>query len=434
MKTIILIYPKVQYEENYPCTWIPYSSLAISESIDSEKYNVIVIDLNYTSIEEYTIIVEKYKNQILTLAFSIMTGGGQIKSALTCCGIAKKLDKKINICFGGPHVNILAEQTIENNNIDDVIVGPGQKAFPIYIDYLEGKCIAEDVPGLISKRENRKLYGKENLLCAEDMIGYDFANFNLKSYIKSDTTIASRILNYISAQGCIYNCRFCYETYYKHKYFGIPVDKVKEDFLYLVNEYNINGIKISDADFFINMDRAKEIMRYLKKLNLKWAASIHPRDIWNNKEILKEIYDTGGTRILMGMESANDYVLKNIVRKNICRTQLWEIAKNVSDNNLIGSYTFIVGFPGETTEQQLETLDFVEKLWGLNPQPETKIHLYLPYPGTSLFKEACALGYNPPNTLEEWSDVSYYSSKMPWIDDKICNAVREFTKLRFQDK
>ena len=272
------------------------------------------------------------------------------------------------------------------------------------------------------------------MLCKEDMIGYDFSKIDLTKYIKEDLIIASRTLNYISSQGCVYGCKFCYETCYKNRYFCISDQQVKKDIRYLVEKYNINGLKLSDADFFVNPKRAKELMRFFSNINLKWAASIHPNDILKNADILDEFVESGGTRLLMGIESGNDYVLHSIINKKVTRKQLEKVTRKIADKGIVGSYTFIVGFPGENKKQQLETFDFIKSLWELSPKPETKVHLYFPYPSTVLYNEACKLGFTPPTNLIEWSDVSYYESKMPWIDEEIYNMVNNFTSLRFKEK
>ncbi|MBD5549104.1 MAG: B12-binding domain-containing radical SAM protein [Lachnospiraceae bacterium] len=433
---VILVYPKIHYKDNYPFTWVPYSILSLSKAIKNEKKDVEVVnyDCNVESNEKLIKLIENEQDRIVFIGFSIMTGGGQIEEALSICANVKKINKNIVLCFGGAHVNVLPEETLKNNLIDDVLQGPGQQSIPRYIDYLLEKIDAFEVPGLYSKRNNKILRGSENILTVNAMMGYDFEDIDLSYYIKNDETISSKVINYIGSQGCVYNCAFCYESSYKRKYCSICEEQVKKDISYFFKIYNINGVKFSDADFFTNIERAKKIIKFLSLYNLKWAASAHPNDIKRDKSILEYIASSGCTRILMGIESGNDNVLNKIVHKNVTVSEIWDIAKSIADYGILGSYTFVVGFPGETFTQQLDTFRLIEKLWTLSPRPETKVHLYLPYPGTPLYEDACNRGFCPPQKLEEWSDVSYYETLMPWVEPKILDYVKEYTDLWFKKK
>lgn len=432
---VILVYPKIHYKDDYPFTWVPYSILTLSKAIKKEKKDIEVIkyDCNVENNERLIKLIEKEQNRIIFLGFSIMTGGGQIEEALAICTKVKKINKNIIFCFGGPHVNVLPEETIKNDLVDDVLQGPGQLSISKYIDYLLGNLYAFEVPGLYSKRNNEILRGPMNSLTADAMVGYDFEEIDLSCYLKNDQTISSKVINYIASQGCIFNCAFCYESSYKRKYCTICEDQVQRDISYFLNAYNINGVKFSDADFFTNIDRAKKIIDFMRQNNLRWAASAHPNDFKRDKSILKYIASSGCTRILMGIESGNDDVLNNIVHKNVTVKEIWNIAKSIADYGILGSYTFVVGFPGESLTQQMDTFKLIEKLWTLSPRPETKVHLYLPYPGTPLYEEACARGFCPPQKLEEWSDVSYYETLMPWVEPQILDYVNKYTDLWFKN-
>lgn len=95
----------------------------------------------------------------------------------------------------------------------------------------------------------------------------------------------------------------------------------------------------------------------------------------------------------------------------------------------MGSYTFIVGYPGETEREQNETFEFVQRLWELDVRPETKVHIYLPYPGTALYNEAIERGFVPPDRLEDWSGFDYYKAMTPWTDENLEKRLHEFTSL-----
>jgi radical SAM superfamily enzyme YgiQ (UPF0313 family) len=75
-------------------------------------------------------------------------------------------------------------------------------------------------------------------------------------------------------------------------------------------------------------------------------------------------------------------------------------------------YTFMAGLPGETKEDLQMTMDLIGQLRRENPRAVIwKINDYMPYPGTRLFEDAVHAGFDPPQSLEQWADLTYYRCK-----------------------
>lgn len=429
---VILVYPQIRFEDNYPCSWIPYSILSIASAIKKNRPNieVVVFDENRNYIDGFNEMLNKTYN-ILCIGYSIMTGGGQIGHALELADFAKKANPSIINVFGGPHVNVLPIQTLNHSLVDIVISGPGQKSFPLLIDAIEGKISYDSVPGLSMYVSGQVVRGPENILDANTLVPYDFQFIDCNDYIRYDSTISNRTINYISSQGCVYKCKFCYETNYKRKYARLPCDRIIQDLQYFVREHGVDGIKFYDADWFINSKKYELLINALTELNLSWAASIHPKDILrainNGEQLLAQLATSNCKRLLMGIESGSNRVLNEVVDKGVTKEEIFFVAEEIAKYGILGSYTFIVGFPGETTSEQEETFDFIRDLWKLNPRPETRVHIYTPYPGTALYEKALSMSFIPPNSLEKWSSFDYYKSNTPWTDDTLEQRVKNFT-------
>jgi len=439
---IVLIYSKIEFEKNYPCSWLPYSLLSIASAVKIEDHSVdiLIFDENKNSdLDSLYKFIREEKDNIVCIGYSIMTGGGQIKNALKISRMVKKIDENIINVFGGPHVNVLPHETLQEPSVDFVLKGLGQKSFPAFVEAKKGGFSFEKVPGLIGKSGDKIITGIENQPTDKHLSSYNFNLINVQSYIQYDGTINDKTINYVASQGCPYSCRFCYETGYQRKYFKQCDDNIKKDIEYLVDNFGVNGIKFYDADWFIDTDRAINIIDCLKLKNLKWAASTHPKDILRGKgRMLEALRNSGCQRLLMGIESGSDRVLRNIIDKRATKAEIWEVAKCIADLDILGSYTFMVGFPGETEVEQQETYQFVEELWKLKPQPETRIHIYTPYPGTSLYEDALQLGFVPPSNLEEWSSFDYYKCTTPWVsadlESYVSNYTRQEEKRRIQNE
>jgi radical SAM superfamily enzyme YgiQ (UPF0313 family) len=254
-------------------------------------------------------------------------------------------------------------------------------------------------------------------------------------YIHQDVTINTKTFGYVSSQGCPYRCRFCYEFgTYKAWWSGFKADTLIHDIQCLRDQYHINGVKFYDADFFVNSNRVNDFCHQIKKeeWSIKWAGSAHPNDILRlykrKPELFNLIKETNCTRILIGMESGCDKILE-LIDKRVTSKQLQEVVQIITDYDIIGSFTFIVGFPGETVSDLQYTLKLIEYIHTLSEHHETRIHIFAPYPGTPLYKMSIKNGFTPIAEFQEWADYNYYQPQTPWLDRDIVNIVREYTKM-----
>lgn len=439
MKDIVLIHPAIDFEENYPCSWIPYSVLSLASRIPLANYRVHIYDEHKMTKEEIMMSVSTYTP--FAVGITIMTGGGQIKRALSFAKYFKNTFPECFVIFGGPHANVLPKQTIENEFIDFVSAGAGQDAFLQLLDALSTNSSVDLIPGIYYKNHDTgNIYIPQKLKATiPHLYSYNFGLINPEEYIRYDSTISARTINYIASQGCPYACKFCYECLYEKKYYTMSVENVHKDIKLLAEKYHATGIKFYDADFFINERRCIQIVETLKEYNLSWAASIHPYDILRAKrngenELLRSIADSNCKRLLMGMESGSNHVLADIINKHVTVEELVEVAKEIGYYGILGSYTFMVGYPDETTYEQEKTFKLIERLWSLNYPIETKVHVYLPYPGTPLYNRAIELGFEPPQKLADWSEFNYYKAMTPWTDEHLEKCAIKYTKMIDKNK
>ncbi|MCZ7601633.1 MAG: B12-binding domain-containing radical SAM protein [Melioribacteraceae bacterium] len=434
---VILVYPKINHEKDYLYHWIPFSLLTIAKPIvESGNAEIIIFDENQSSLDEWDRLLEMYINRTICFGFSIMTGGGQIANALELIRMIKLRDATKLIVVGGPHVNVLPLQTLNHELIDVVLSGPGQNSFPHFIAALLNETNFSNVPGLIMKHNGGRIYGTKNEPRPKELGRYPWELLNICEYIRDDKTISSKTLNYVSSQGCIYKCQFCYELTYQRKYKEIDSYSLLDDIENLISLYGITGVKFYDADWFINLKRAMEFSQGIIKrnINLNWAASINPNDILRARKqysnLLSVLAQSGCTRLLMGVESGSNRILNEVIKKEITKEKIVEVAKEIAKSGILGSYTFIIGFPGETKDEMNMTIDLIKELRELTPQPETRVHLFAPYPGTPLFDIACKHGFNPPTNLEGWSSFDYYDSQTPWTDSSYVDLARRYTLIK----
>lgn len=436
---VILLYPKVDHEKDYVYFWMPFSLLTLAKPLlDEGLADVVLFDGNQANDAAWSDFLDEHLDRAVCIGVSIMTGGGQIGHALDLVRMAKERPGCPPVVFGGPHVNVLGEQTAAHELVDAVLVGPGQNSMPAFVTALTNNTAWEDVPGLISKRRGELVRGPVNPPRTGIMGQYPWHLLDIERYVRDDPTVAPRTLNYISSQGCVYKCQFCYELTYQRKYSAMAADGLVADIDDLARRFGLNGIKFYDADWFVNLKRAAAFCEGVVEggLDIRWAASINPNDILKARRagipLLKLVAASGGSRLLMGVESGNDRVLRDVVKKEVTRAQILDVARDIAEHGVLGSYTFIVGFPGESDAEVDDTYGLIEELRAFDPTPETRVHLFAPYPGTPLYDDAVRAGFESPSTLDGWSHFDYYDSQTPWTSDETVRRARAATQMRLR--
>src|SRR5437016_12693063 len=114
-----------------------------------------------------------------------------------------------------------------------------------------------------------------------------------------------------------------------------------------------------DEDRFnIRRDRAIELSQKFKRLKFQWSCTAR----WHSKyEELKAMADGGARLFIVGFESGDPQILKNI-KKGATVEMAREFMKNCKKVGIKVHGDFIIGLPGETKETINNTIEFAKDL------------------------------------------------------------------------
>jgi radical SAM superfamily enzyme YgiQ (UPF0313 family) len=135
-----------------------------------------------------------------------------------------------------------------------------------------------------------------------------------------------------------------------------------------------------DDTFTANLPRAREIAKKLGPLGLTWSCNSRAN---LDYDTIKSFKDNGLRLFLVGYESGNEQILKNI-KKGVTLDEMRRFTKACHDAGVIIHGTFILGLPVETKETIEESIRFAQELDVFSLQ----VSLAAPYPGTELYEQA----------------------------------------------
>jgi len=287
-----------------------------------------------------------------------VTATSQVMPAFTLARLLKKKNSDLHITMGGSVFTKLIDNLQQNHLIfdlvDSFIVFEGEHALLGLLEQLEGKRDFSKVPNLVYKegdeiRVNQPYYIEDiNALPTPDYDG-----FPLDRYLSP-----KRVLPLQGSRGCYWRkCTFCNLHVDNLKFRLRNLDLVLEDIDKLKEKYGAEYMFFSDECMPVKQLDSLSSRLIEKGNNVKWMAGIR-FDKGLTKDILAKAREAGCLKMVFGLESSNKRVL-SLMDKGIET----EITKNIIDycgetGVAIHMYV-IVGFPSETREEALETLDFV---------------------------------------------------------------------------
>ena len=135
-----------------------------------------------------------------------------------------------------------------------------------------------------------------------------------------------------------------------------------------------------DDTFNIQKARTIELCEKLKPLKLTWSCTSR---VTTDYETLKAMKEAGCRLMIVGFESGDQQILKNI-KKGATLERARQFTKDAHKLGLVIHGDFILGLPGETRETIKNTISFAKEL-----DVETiQVSVAHAYPGTELYEFA----------------------------------------------
>jgi len=408
MRKVILAQPKVgNWDDFRSHPSLPLSLLSAARLVANE-FEVIFIDTRVDQDWKNRLKHELAKDPIC-IGITSMTGR-QISHALEISRFVKQVSK-IPVVWGGIHCSLLPASTLENGNIDIIVVGEGEVTFLELVKALDAGRDLKEIKGIWFKQGGAVVSNPERgFVQLNDLPALPLSLIELKHFLP--VFKGRRTLNIETSRGCPNRCAFCYNAAFnKNSWRAFPAEKVVRRLKYLSQEYKIGSFYLVDDNFFVDLKRAKEIAQGIidEKLDIFWEV----QGITINSALkmdgayLDLLLRSGMKKVHFGVETGSARILKS-VNKNLKIDDVLKVNRAWSRHNIVTQYNFMCGFPGETIKDIRETINLVFRLMRENRMALISPFCpYTPYPGTALYQDDLKSGFSRKRTLEDWIETDY---------------------------
>ena len=411
---VLLIRPANIYNyNNYP----PLGLISIGSKLKAAGYDVRIIN---SALEENALAaIAKELEGALFAGISLLTS--EIPDAYRIMKFIKD-QSDVPVVVGGWHCTLFPEQMAECEYVDYVVAGEGEEHI------IE---IAETIRSH-KQRDGKIFHQKITDLDGLPVPDYDldkkiefFISNYLTDKLSGSVQQPMRWLPYETSRGCPSQCTFCINVVTGNmKYRKKSAKKVIDEIEYLVNKYDLTHVKIIDDNFFVDINRVREICKGIigRGIHVTWDGECRC-DYFNerhlNDETLALAKRSGLVQLTLGIESGSQQTL-NIMKKGIKVAQAEFAVKKCDEFGIIARSSFIVEIPGESLDDIKKTLFFINRMRKY-PLFTSGMGTFRPYPKCELTTSLLKDGHlKEPQNFREWTDkeiIDLYTSAeqiRPW--------------------
>jgi len=399
LKKILLVTPgfegisQNQIAETDELIHYPMGLAYLHSYLESKEYSVKTLSLNHKPynicLEEITKAIEDFSPD--AVGFQVLTANRG--SVYNLVDHMSKNFPKMKIFLGGIHATVMYEQLIKRLPSVIVVLGEGEITTDELLKELSKKNpVLKKIDGIayFDKKLKKPIRTKRR----DPIKDLDSIPFPNHDQFLIDKRRNSACL--LTSRGCPFACSFCcLNPESKRMVRFRSVENVVDEIEYIDKKFpHIKEIFIHDDTFFVNNRRVIDICKEILKRGIKKEFVCSGRMKPISEEMVKALEKAGFTRVLLGLESGDEHILKNC-HKGIVPQDAINAFKLFSKSQIHLIVFLIVGLPGETKKSIRNTINLVRKLQRIKYFMFGKngFNLLTIYPGTEVYEIAKRKGF-----------------------------------------
>ncbi|MFH0978164.1 MAG: radical SAM protein [Candidatus Woesearchaeota archaeon] len=288
------------------------------------------------------------------VGMKLWTGEGFRVSTITADWL-KKLNPKLPVCGGGPHVDIFGEEVFEvTHSFDFLSSGEGEETIVELANFIKGKQDITRVPNLMYMSNGAVKKNKQQRIA--DLDALPVPTYDTKVYPAFEEKI--RILVTEWTRGCPYQCNFCVHPAKS----GIvsrdrSTERIVQELETYKTTYGAHVFRSGDSD--TSRPALEGVAEKLasQEYGFTYAGTTHMNNI--RSDHLAAMRKAGYASIFFGMESGSQEILDYSIDKKLKKETIRRVVTDTKAAGITVITSVIVPAPGETEKTKKETLELL---------------------------------------------------------------------------
>ena len=312
--------------------------------------------------------------------------------------LMKEAKPGLKIAFVGPPVQVQPVESLKaSEDIDFIVRGEFDYAVT---EFAQGKPIGE-IAGVSYRKDGQVVHNAQRpALETEELDRLPLAT----SVYKRDLVIENYnvpfllhpFVSFYTSRGCPALCTFCLwpQTLSGHSWRVRSSENVAQEVRQALKDFpQAKEFFFDDDTFNIRKDRVLELSKKFKPLGFRWSCTAR---VHSDYETLKAMAEAGARLLIVGFESGDAQILKNI-KKGATVEMGRAFAKNCRKLGIAIHADFIIGLPGETPETIQKTMDYAREIDAATIQ----VSIAHAYPGTELYDQLGKSGFSADRPMSD---------------------------------
>jgi len=343
--------------------YAPLGILYLCSHLRQQGFDVEVFDTTFSSRESLFRHLETEKPSVLGIYANLMTRGNVVE----IIRVAREAGWRVIV--GGPEPGAYAQEFLESG-ADFVVLGEGESTMQeLLIAFRDGPKQSSDVwklniAGTAYLDDEGAFHQNPQRAQIADLDAQPWPArqaIDLHRYVDTWRTHHQQgSVNFITARGCPYKCRWCSHQVYGQTHRRRNPIKVVDELEWLLTEYTPDIAWVSDDVFTINHEWIRRYAAEMRRRNLHIPFECISRADRLNEEMLDLLAELGCFRIWIGSESGSQRLLDSMDRG--VKVEQVQRAIEMSRARKIQSGMFLMwGYEGEEMEDIEATIRHVSK-------------------------------------------------------------------------
>ena len=365
----------------------PLSLGVVLACIRKHGFDIELWDYNVEDFTEESFIQRLKKSNLGLVGLAAMTPS--IKSAYKMATLIKTHSPHIVVVAGGPHVDALPVESMEEfPNFDVVVYGEAEETFVDLCERVERKEPLDGCLGIVHRKDGKIVKEPARPLIKDlDKLPYaarDIVDFNNYKKAHVERGLSRRFMNimeFMTSRGCPARCIFCASGANKPPTVRWrSLDNVLGEIDECVAKYGTNYVNLIDDTFTLNKNFVYGFSEAMKKRGLEWGCLTRVDCV--TKEMLHTMVDSGCIRVSFGVETGSPRIMA-MNGKAVTINKVREAFKWAHEARLrIIDGTFMIGsHPDENMEDMEQTIKLIREI-----KPTFfSVSIVTPIPGTAVY-------------------------------------------------
>lgn len=347
--------------EHLPDPVVPLGALHVATVLAAE-HDVSLLDLCFEPAVEPAIAkaIQEHQPQLVGLSIrnlntNLYDEGGRealIRSYAQIVAAVRAHAPGVPIVVGGSGFSLQPTRLMERLRPDVGVIGEGENAARLVVRaFAEGR--GADVPTLVWS-------GKGGF--GGDPVDLPSLGVTRRSFIDPRHFSVHGIANVQTKRGCAFRCDYCTYPELEGRSFRVrDPRRVVDDFLDAAGQPGVQHVFVVDSVFNSPIQHAMSVCKLLEEAGNRVPWTCYSTPAGFNDRLVEAMARAGCAGVEIGSDSGEDTILQSL-KKPFLKRQIVETRRMFQEHGVSDAHTFILGTNGESFEQSLRTLDFVEDL------------------------------------------------------------------------